>query len=44
MSINKFTTFLGAKKKAMITLAVIIAVAWMLGQWIVPALLKVIFL
>ena len=41
---NKIATFLIGKKKAIITLAVIVIVAWILGQLIVPTLLKAIFL
>lgn len=44
MNMNKVTIFLKAKKKAIITLAVIIPVAWILGQFSVPTLLKIIFL
>ena len=44
METNKVTTFLKTKKKALITLAVIIAAAWILGQFTVPAVLKAIFL
>ncbi|WP_255840629.1 hypothetical protein [Gracilibacillus salinarum] len=44
MNMNKVTMFLQAKKKAIVTLAVIIAAAWILGQISVPALLKIIFL
>jgi len=36
--------FLFRNKKKLITLFIIIAVAWLLGQWIVPALMKTIFL
>ncbi|WP_281177656.1 hypothetical protein [Paenibacillus dakarensis] len=44
MEMNKVAIFLKARKKAIITLAVIIAVAWILGQLSVPTLLKIIFL
>lgn len=44
MNMNKTTLFLKARKKAILTLAVIIPVAWILGQFSVPALLKIIFL
>ena len=30
--------------RRLITLAVVIAAAWLLGQWIVPAFMKAIFL
>lgn len=44
MGINKVRSFLIKKKKAIITLIIIIVIAWTLGQFIVPALIKAIFL
>lgn len=43
MKINKVINLLKTKKKT-ITLLIVIAVAWILGQLLVPFLLKVIFL
>lgn len=40
---KKFIFWKGKNKK-IITLILIITVAWILGQWIVPAIMKAIFL
>ena len=44
MKINKIRAFLIKKKAAIITLIVIIVIARTLGQFIVPSVMKAIFL